>query len=147
VWHHTGGFATFAGGAEDGTTGFYIVLDQQLHAEDAGGDQGLFFFAQYGYADAEVSAVEHHLGAGVQWVGLIPGRDTDVAGLMASYAALSDEAGAGFTDDAETAVELFYKAQITPWLSLKPDIQYISNPGGAGLDDAWVATLRLELVF
>ena len=27
------------------------------------------------------------------------------------------------------------------------DLQYIANPGGAGLDDAWVATLRLELVY
>lgn len=147
IWHHTGGFATFAGGVKGGTTGFYLVLDQQLYAEQASEDQGLFFFAQYGYADADVSAVEHHLGAGVQWVGLIPERDSDVVGLMASYAALSDEPGAGFTDDTELAVELFYKAQITPWLSLKPDIQYIANPGGAGLDDAWVTTLRLELIF
>ncbi len=147
LWHHTGGFATFAGGVEDGTTGLYLVFDQQLYAEPGGDGQGVFFFAQYGYADAEVSAVEHHVGAGVQWVGLIPDRDADVAGLMLSYARLSDEAGAGFTDDAETAVELFYKAHLTPWLSLKPDLQYIANPGGAGLDDAWVATLRLELVF
>ncbi|MBX2851074.1 MAG: carbohydrate porin [Phycisphaeraceae bacterium] len=147
VWHHTGGFATFSGGVEDGTTGFYAVLDQQLYAEAAADDQGVYFFAQFGYADARVSAVEHHAGAGVQWVGLIPDRDSDVAGLMVSYAGLSDEPGAGFTDEAETAVELFYKAQITPWLSLKPDLQYIANPGGVGLDDAWVTTLRLELVF
>lgn len=147
VWHHTGGFATFAGGVDSGTTGLYLVFDQQLYAEPGGDDQGLYFFAQYGYADAAVSAVEHHLGAGAQWVGLIPERDTDVAGLMVSYARLSEEAGAGFTDDAETAAELFYKAQLTPWLSLKPDLQYIANPGGTGLGNAWVTTLRLELIF
>ena len=66
---------------------------------------------------------------------------------MASWASLSDEPGAGFTDDAELAVELFYKVQLGPWVALKPDLQYIANPGGAGLDDAWVATLRLELVY
>lgn len=149
VWHHTGGFARFDGGVDDGTTGFYLVFDQQLYKETDGPDdaQGLALFAQYGYADAEVSAVEHHVGAGVQWVGPIQTRDDDVTGLMVSYAGLSGEAGAGFTEDAETAIELFYKAQLTPRLSLKPDLQYIVAPGGGGLDDAWVATLRVELVF
>ena len=149
VWRHTGGFTTFAGGVENGTTGLYLVFDQLIYKENPGDadEQGLGFFAQYGYADAEVSAVEHHFGAGVQWVGLLPGRDADVVGLMVSHAKLSDAAGAGFTDDAETAVELFYKAQLTPWLSIKPDLQYIANPGGAGLDDAWVGTVRLELIF
>ena len=70
-----------------------------------------------------------------------------VAGLMVSHAHLSDEPGAGFTEDAETAFELFYKVQLGTHLSLKPDVQYIVNPGGGGLDDAWVTTLRIELSF
>ncbi len=149
VWHHTGGFATFAGGTDTQTTGFYLVLDQLLYKEndDTGDEQGVGLFAQYGWADPDVSAIEHHVGLGTQWVGAVPGRDNDIAGLMLSWARLSDEPGAGFTDDAELAVELFYKLQLTPYLSFKPDLQYIANPGGAGLDDAWVATLRLELVF
>lgn len=94
-----------------------------------------------------MSEVEHHVGLGAQWTGALPGRDDDVAGLMASYVHFSDEPGAGFIDDGELAVELFYKAQVTPWFSLKPDLQYIANPGGIGLDDAWVGTLRAELAF
>lgn len=83
----------------------------------------------------------------MQREGLIPERDADIIGLMASWAGLSDELGAGLTDDAELAVELFYKLQLGEYVSIKPDIQYIANPGGAGLDDAWVVTVRAELVF
>jgi carbohydrate-selective porin OprB len=71
----------------------------------------------------------------------------DIAGLMVSAAFLTDAPGAGFTRDAETAIEVFYRYQATPWFSIKPDLQYIDNPGGAGLDDAWVGTLRFEILF
>jgi porin len=32
--------------------------------------------------------------------------------------------------DQETVLELNYLAQVTPWLTVQPDIQYIVNPGG-----------------
>ena len=69
-------------------------------------------------------------------------------GLMASQAWLSDKTGAGFTEDYELAIELFYKAQVNGSFSLKPDLQYILHPGGdASLKDAVVLTLRGELTF
>jgi carbohydrate-selective porin OprB len=46
----------------------------------------------------------------------------------------------------ETAVEMNYCVQITPWLVLQPDYQYIIDPGAdAAIDDAHVMMLRLEL--
>ncbi|MEM9109933.1 MAG: carbohydrate porin [Planctomycetota bacterium] len=149
VWHHTGSFARFSGGRKSGATGFYAVLDQLLYKENEDTDdaQGLGLFAQLGLVDEDISAISEHVGVGVQWAGPIPGRDADIIGLMASRAGLSDEPGAGLTDDAELAVELFYKLHLGEYFSIKPDIQYIMNPGGAGLDDAWVVTLRAELVF
>jgi len=149
AWHHTGDFARFDGGTQSRTTGAYLVVDQLLYRENpgAGDDQGLGLFLQAGWADPQMSLIEHHVGAGVQWVGLVPGRDRDTAGLMVSWAGLTDAPGAGLTQEAETAVELFYDIRLGRHLSLKPDLQYIANPGGAGLDDAWVATLRVELSF
>ena len=149
LWHHTGTFDRFSGGTASGATGFYLVFDHLLHKESVEPDdtQGIGLFAQFGLADEDLSAIEHHLGLGIQWEGALPGRDEDVLGLMASYAGLSGEPGAGFTEDAELAIELFYSIEICPNLSLKPDLQYIANPGGAGLDDAWVLTLRVEAAF
>lgn len=58
----------------------------------------------------------------------------------------SDAVGAGFTADSETAVEVFYSLRLVPGMRLKPDLQYVVDPGGdAALDDAWILTLRLTV--
>jgi porin len=57
------------------------------------------------------------------------------------------QAELGSTFEAhETAIELTYRMQATPWLALQPDVQYIVNPGtDPSLDNAWVVGLRFEL--
>lgn len=133
AWGHTG---TFPGG--DGTQGLYLFVEQQF-TDDVGA------FAQLGWSDEDDVEIDLHLGAGVAWSGPIPGRDDDVAGAMASYVHFSDEMG--FTDDDELAIETFYKVQVTDHLAIKPDLQYIINPGGSGLRDALAATLRVEVTY
>ena len=150
-WHHTGDMPRFDGRTQSGTTGYYLTLDQQLWRQNpsaADDNKGLAMFAQYGWADAAVSPVEQHLGAGLTWTGLIPGRDSDVLGLAATYARLSKAPGAAFDAYDEVVVELFYKVQVLTWLSVKPDLQYIHNPGGLkDRDDALAATLRVQIDF
>jgi len=149
-WWHNGTFTRFDGSTDEETGGFYLVFDQTLWLEnpdDADDEQGIGLFLQYGYADADVSMIEHHGGGGLAWTGPIDGRDDEVLGIGVSTVWFSDEPGAGLTDDTETAIELFYKAQVLPWVSVKPDLQYITNPGGIGLDDAIVGTLRVEANF
>ena len=150
VWAHTGTFTEFDGSTEEGTEGFYLVLDQALWLENAGvedDEQGLYGFMMYGYTDDQISEIEHHIEGGLTWTGPIPTRDDDATGLLLTYVELSDEAGAGFTEDYEMTFETFYKIQLTPYASVKPDLQYIINPGGGGIDDALVGSLRMEVVF
>lgn len=149
-WGHTGTFTRFDSTTDNGTSGFYLVLDQALcrenpEAEDDGQGVGAFF--QFGQADQDVSEIETHVGAGLSWVGPIPGRDEDVAGVGATYVQFSDDTNAGFTDDHEIAYEAFYKIQVWEWVTVKPDIQYIRHPGGGSLKDATVGTLRVEVAF
>jgi porin len=147
-WRHTGQFDRFDGGAESGTNGVYAVFDQSLWREcDKEDDpQGIAMFAQYGYADPAVSPFQHHAGLGAAWTGPIPSRDDDILGLGASWVRLSDDAG--FDDNNELAVELFYKCALFVWLNLQSDLQYIHNPGGlAAQDDLWVGTLRVVIDF
>jgi porin len=163
-WHHTGSFDRFDGGRDDHANGFYLPLDQRVwtprprprnetdpdgqtdaHDEESSSGVGLFF--QYGQADEQVSEVAHHLGAGLLLQGPLPGRSHDATGIAIEHVIFTDQAGAGFTDDSETALEIFYRAQITDFFWLTPDLQYIFNPGGAGLNDALVATIRAEVVF
>lgn len=170
AWGHTGTFDRFDGGTDSGTSGFYVTFDLILWSENIGDyergevagqgtedqpagteeddDQGVGVFAIYGWAEPDVSVVEHHVAFGGAWKGPIPTRDDDTTGIGASLAIFSDEDGAGVDDEFELAIEAFYKVQITPWFSLKPDLQYVINPGGlASQRNAVVATVRAEIAF
>ncbi|MDT0633514.1 carbohydrate porin [Spectribacter hydrogenooxidans] len=144
AWRHGGDFDRFGGGRQSSTQGIYLVLDQSLVTGPAGRTR-LGLFAQYGYADADVSPVQHHAGAGLQWYGPLTDRPDDSAGLMASFVQFSKAPGAGFTDRGELAVECFYRWQAADWLALQPDLQFIDNPGGRGRPDALIMTLRAAI--
>jgi len=148
VWWHSADFTRFDGGSEHHTSGLYALFEQQIwreHPDTTDDGQGIRLFWQYGWADEEVSEVAQHLGAGVLWVGPFPGRDGDAAGGMVTLADLSDASGSGFAGD-EATIELFYRLEITPFLTLKPDIQGVFNPSGdATVHDALVTTLRIEI--
>ena len=149
-WWDTGTFTHFDNTSTDQTGGFYLVLDQLLSKENPDlpdDEQGIGMFLQYGYADKNVSLIEHHVGGGLAWTGPIAGRDDDVLGVGVTLVRFTDAPGAGLAEDCETEFELFYKAQVLPWASVKPDLQYITNPGGNGVDDALVGTVRIEMVF
>lgn len=148
-WYHTGDFDRFDGTTEDGTGGFYLLAEQQIWQRnpDADDEQGLYGFLQYGFANEDVSEIVHHIAGGLFLSGTFAGREDDSTGVYISRAVLSDEAGAGFDED-ETAIELFYKFQLTPSVSIKPDLHYILNPSGdSTVDDAVVGTLRVEITF
>ncbi|KRP87179.1 hypothetical protein TX25_26180 [Pseudomonas lactis] len=53
-------------------------------------------------------------------------------------------------DSAEQLIELSYGYQATPWLTLRPDVQYIIEPGafsGESIDNALVLGLQVKAVF
>ena len=147
-WRHTGDYQRFAGGEKDGVEGAYAIFEQELWAEQpekADDARGITFFVQLATTDKKVIEVARHVAAGLQWVGPLAERDEDVLGFGATRADFSDEPGAGFTRDHELALETFYRWQARPWLAIKPDVQYVLDPGGnAQLDDALVFTVRFE---
>ena len=145
AWRFMGDIERLDGGEDSGNTGLYLVFDQTVLAEGDDNTQGLNMFFQYGYADGHVAELDHHIGIGCAYTGLIPGRDQDVCGIMGSWVHFSEQAGT--PADWETAVEVFYKLQVCGWASVKPDLQWIGNPGGEKGRDALVGTLRFEMSF
>ncbi len=147
VWHHTGSFDRFDGGSDDGATGFYVDFDQQLYRKDPSKEDdpsGVGMFLRYGWASPKISLIEHSIAGGINCTGCIPTREHDVMGFGFDCAILSSQDGAAVDKRSETAIELFYKIQILPWLAVQPDVQYIINPGGVSeQDDALVAILRV----
>jgi len=135
-------------GAKRDDVGFYLSLDQMILKENADEEdgQGLGLFARYGAADSNVNEIKCFWSAGAQYQGLLPRRDKDVLGFGVAQGRLSRDAG--FTTSHETAMEVYYNAQITPWLSAGPSVQYIFHPGGdSTVDDAVVVGLRVRAAF
>ena len=149
-WFHNGRFDRFDGTTQSGAGGLYLLLDQLIFREtlDPEDGQGLGVFAQYGYADPDVSDFEHHFGTGMTWTGPIPGRDLDSLGLGLSWAGLSQQPGAGFAEHFELSTELFYSVHAAEFATVVFDLQHIVNPSGrSDIPDALVGTLRLVLAY
>ena len=127
----------------DQTWGFYATWDQLLVESDAG--QAVGVFAQVGFSSEDYYEAGQYYGAGVQVTAPLSRRQNDVAGIGVFHVQLSDEAG--FETDSETTIELYYKLQLSPRISIKPDLQYILNPGGTRNDNSIVAGVRTELSF
>jgi len=129
-----------------GNYGAYLLIDQKVFSDEKGGEMGVFL--QAGGTPDDRNLVDFYLGGGIHYQGLIPGRGEDVFGLAVARASISDKLGRNSAMEShETTVELTYRAQITPWLAVQPDLQFIRNPGAdPALDDAIVSIVRFEVV-
>lgn len=85
------------------------------------------------------SSIGDSFVAGAKYAGLWPGRDEDVLGVGVAWSELFQ----GGTNQ-ETVIEIFYKGQLTPRLSLQPDLQYIASPSGIYRDSLAVG-LRFQV--
>jgi porin len=130
--------------------GFYLSFDQMLYKEKADREdsQGLGVFGRYGWADSKVNEVTNFWSIGLQYLGLLEGRDDDVLGVGYAQGFVSDQASMSFSADYEAVVEAYYNARITPWLNISPCIQYVVNPGAASdASNAVICGLRVQTTF
>ena len=129
-------------------TGFYASFDQMVAKENDNpqDDQGLGVFFRYGYADLKRNDMSSFCSVGCQYKGIFEGRDNDVFGVGYSNGSFSNYAETTYPDGYESAFEAYYNIEITPDLSLCPDLQYITNPGGTN-PDAVVLAMRVQYSF
>ncbi len=125
--------------------GIYGIVDQMLTRTPGTVDGGLGVFSRVMVAPPDINTLPYYGEIGLTQKGTFDGRDDDVAGIAFAYGAISSNLAARDRDandqntptavrDAEAAVELLYRAQVAPWLTLVPDAQYIFHPGaGVGL--------------
>ncbi len=160
-WGSTSTFQRFAGGTQGGTGGVYVVAEQTLWHKlyyNPTDPQGVTSFLQYGHADPHVSGTQDYVGGGLTWTGPLadrvpdPQRQNDAVGVGLAYARLSTQPGTGFggggpARDFELSAEAYYGLQVTKYLLVKPDVQYILHPAFAPAHDAVVFTVRATLAF
>lgn len=143
---------SLAAESRDDNRGFYLGLDQTIWKENADTDdkQGLGIFARYGYSHPGLNRINQHWQSGLSYRGLLPTRDNDVFGFAVSQSMLSKQYRRQVNPDAdrETVYEWYYLWQITPWCTITPDLQVITNPGGNRDDrDAIVGGVRMRVIF
>ncbi|MHC4927619.1 MAG: carbohydrate porin [Planctomycetota bacterium] len=130
--------------------GFYTSCDRRLTKENDNPEdsQGLGAFVRYGYAPSKTNDINNFWSVGLQYQGLIDGRDDDIFGLGYAQGCFSDSASTTYPEDYESVLEAYYNAQITPWLHVSPAVQYVTNPGGSDTaGDAIVLSLRTAMTF
>lgn len=92
--------------------------------------------------------------AGLLYTGVLPGRDAGQLGLAVSgvhnggkFKRAGQLAGAPVNSN-ETAIELTYSDNLTRWISVQPDIQYVINPGtDPARDNAAIIGGRMTVSF
>ena len=132
--------------------GLYLNFDQMVLKENDNpkDKQGLGVFGRYGFANGDVNKVNHFWSLGASYLGLVPTRDADVLGFGVAQSILSSQYRHNVNSlaDRETVYELYYAIKVTPWLTVSPDLQVITNPGGnKDARDALMGGLRLKIVF
>ncbi len=148
LWYHSGDWPELAAGSSrifSGNHGIHFEAAQMLYLEAPGAEddsQGLGAFFQASWAPKDRNEGTQYYGGGLIYRGLLQRREADVLGAGVAHIRLNPRL-TGPTH--ETAVEVFYKAQVNPWFMIQPDMQFIANPGGAGRD-ALVVGMRFELL-
>lgn len=134
--------------------GAYVGFEQMVYKENKDNDedmQGLTVFGQAGISPSNKNDMNQYLGGGLHYIGPIPKRDKDRAGVaVASGRFASRLSYVGYDDTnrvgSETVLEAFYRIQFNPWFYLQPDIQFIMNPGGV-YDNSVAIGLRTVITF
>lgn len=145
---------------KDHKGGAYLVAEQQLTSVGGDSSRGLSLFATATFNDRDLTTVDRSLALGLTYKGPFAARAQDQWGLAVKYLHVSDRLSDGQralalalnsevpVQDSETVVASYYKFQVTPYLAVRPELQYIHNPGGLSENDnAWVAVLKGDIAF
>lgn len=156
------GTGVATGQNEDGTIyndfnlnfGCYVGFEQMVYKEKKDDDndmQGLVIFGQAGMSPANKNDLSQYVGCGLHYLGPIPRRDKDIAGIAVGSGRFAPRLADISYDNggrvgSETVVEAFYRLQVNPWFYLQPDVQFIMNPGGM-YDSSVAVGLRSVITF
>jgi porin len=144
-----------------GDWGIYGVADQMVWRQ---GERSVNLFLRGGVSPSDRNLVSYYVDGGAGFKGLVPGRADDVLTFGVAYVKISADAIAADEEalappyavrDHEIVFELDYAAQVAPWWTVQPDLQYIVHPNGGqnpndptlALDHAFVAGVRSTIKF
>jgi porin len=126
---------------KNGRYGAYIQFQQQLTGTTEDGPtgpktkQGMTAFLNVTQTDRATQVTDNQIAGGVFYTGLFKSRPQDDMGIAIARTNVNarstrDIVPGAERPNAEYAAEINYGVHLTDWLVLKPNIQYIIDPGG-----------------
>ena len=122
----------------------YYNFDQYLWSPAGHPDRGIGLFFRFGVSDGVANPIKYAYNVGIGGKGLVPGRPSDTFGLGWARTEFSGNfvpflrqelrLGLGHED----AIEMYYNAVLTPWLSAALDLQIIDPALNRTLDASGV---------
>ena len=137
------------------TYALYWHADQMVYRPDPLRDKGLVLWSIFVLSPQEnISLIPLQINSGAIYTGLIPSRPDDNAifGLVygtfsTSYAGVQEEKKKG-NPDYELVYEFGYRINMTKFMYVQPDIQWIINPYGLGsTPNALVLGAQIGVIF
>jgi porin len=138
-----------AAAQSSGSWAVYWNMDQYLFVDPEDETRGWGFFARYGTADQRVSPVVHFASAGLGGSSLLPRRKADTWGVGYFHAWNNQSIVTQVLglDDQTHGFEAYYRALLTPYFDVTPDMQIIDGVLPASDEWALVLGVRANLRF
>ncbi|OZY40905.1 porin [Pseudomonas fragi] len=151
----------------DSKHGYWFVVQQQLTSHNGDASRGLHIAANATFHDKATNIVDNYQSLMFVYKGPFDARPKDDIGIGAARIHVNDDvkksaelinASIGATDysdplytplrNTEYNYELNYGFHVTNWLTVRPNLQYITHPGGVDqVDNALVAGLKIQSTF
>ncbi|WP_339473153.1 carbohydrate porin [Pseudomonas sp. RL_5y_Pfl2_69] len=151
----------------DSKHGYWFVVQQQLTSHNGDSSRGLNIAANATFHDKATNIVDNYQSLMFVYKGPFDARPKDDIGIGAARIHVNDDvkksaeqinASIGATDyndplysplrSTEYNYELNYGFHVTNWLTVRPNLQYITHPGGVDkVDNALVAGLKIQSTF
>ena len=151
----------------DSKHGYWFVVQQQLTSHNGDASRGFNIAANATFHDKATNIVDNYQSLMFVYKGPFDARPKDDIGIGAARIHVNDDvkksaeqinASLGVTDyndplysplrTTEYNYEINYGFHVTNWLTVRPNLQYITHPGGVDqVDNALVAGLKIQSVF
>lgn len=139
AWGYTADFDTHDMLGLASSNGFYLRGEAELFSSTSGRLRG---FARLGVASGDVNPFGQFASAGLTY----ENSGGNIFGLAVAHAALSDEFQAANPGlgSGETVFEATYAHNVTDWLALQPNVQWVISPSAdPAVNDAVAFGLRI----
>ena len=138
--------------------GAYLTFEQQATGRTDGRGAHLFLNATWADRDTS-SSIARQIAAGLQFIGPFASRPNDAVGVALGSSRVNDRVAKGQrlqntlgsdvpVQHSEYVLELFYGWQPVHYLTLRPNLQFVKDPGGTSAhEDVVVIGLKSLVTF